>query len=141
MTETPLDTAHLVTFAHEHPLGVVATTAPDGAPEAALVDLVALDDGTLLFTAHLHARKLANLALTPHAAVVIGTSGTVSVQVEGSARTVEGEERQRLGEAFLSLQPGSRALHEDFALVAITPLWARRYDVSTRPPTVVEARW
>jgi general stress protein 26 len=134
------DLASVVAFAAAHDVAVVATVAPDGRPEAALVGIAALADGTLVFDAPDDARKVVNLRRTPHAAVVIGTEGEVSVQLEGPAAVAEGEERERLGAAYEARFPGSRALAPGFVVVAVRPEWVRVYDASVSPARVSEAR-
>lgn len=122
-------------------MGVVATTAADGRPEAALVGLAALEDGTLIFDAHLTARKIGNLRRNVRVAVVVGVTGEVSVQLEGSARIAEGVERYELGTAYNSQLPGSRALGEEFAVIAVSVEWVRVYDAGPVPPKITEADW
>ena len=135
------DPAAVAIFARQERLVVVSTVSPEGHPEAALVDIAADDEGAFFFTAHHGARKLANLCATPLAAMVIGTKGDVSLQLEGPAHKAEGEERDRLVAAFMAHYPNSFAEREDFEMVVIRPTWVRHYDASARPPTVVEVTW
>lgn len=131
----------MAAFAREERLVVVSTVTPEGLPEAALVDIAADDEGTFFFTAHHVARKLDNLRATPKAAMVIGTKGDVSLQLEGPAYVAEGEEKAHLVAAFMAHYPNSVAERPDFDMVVIRPAWVRLYDASTKPPTVVEASW
>ncbi len=133
------DLASVIAFAARHDVAVVATVTPEGWPEAALVGIAALADGTLVFDAPDDARKVENLRRTPRAAVVIGTEGEVSVQLEGPAAVAEGEERERLGAAYEARFPGSRALLPGFVVVAVRPDWVRVYDASVSPARVSEA--
>jgi general stress protein 26 len=135
------DRASVAAFARQERLVVVSTVTPEGHPEAALVDIGADDEGTFFFTAHNVARKLDNLRATPKAAMVIGTTGDVSLQLEGHAHVAEGEEKAHLVEALMAHYPNSVAERPDFEMVAIRPTWVRLYDASTKPPTVVEAAW
>ena len=57
MDSAPLRT--LVETVRREGRGVLATTAPDGAPEAALVGVAVLDDGTLIVNAPSSARTVA----------------------------------------------------------------------------------
>jgi general stress protein 26 len=137
----PDDTAAFAAFVREHGRGVVATASASGAPEAALVGIAALDDGALIFDTYADSRKAANLRHDDRVAVVVGTEGDVSVQIEGTATITVGEERERHGATYNAQFPGSRALDPDFAVVVVRPEWVRVYDASTRPPVVTEARW
>jgi pyridoxine/pyridoxamine 5'-phosphate oxidase len=137
----PRNPAAVAAFARAERLVVVSTVSPSGEPEAALVDIAADDEGAFFFNAYKTARKLDNLRANPRAAMVIGTRGEVSLQFEGPAYVAEGEERTYFAAAHVAHYPGSRAEHEDFEMVVIRPAWVRRYDASTRPPTVVEVTW
>lgn len=115
---------------------VLATTAPDGAPEAALVGVAALDDGTLIVNAPSSARKVAHLRSEPRAALVIGAGAVRSLQVEGRALLLEGDDRATLGAAYDAQFPGSRSLTDGFIVIAIRPEWMRDYDVAREPRAI-----
>lgn len=132
----------LARFVRDQRRGVVATVSAAGHPEAALVGLTALDDGTLIFDSHQSFRKVANLQAASTVAVVVGLDGQVSVQVEGTARiAVAPDERRALAGAYLDQFPGAQVMHEEFVVIAVRPKWVRVYDASSDPATVVEARW
>ena len=76
-----MDRVELVAFVRAHGLGVVATSGPDGAPEAALVGLAATDDGELLFDTAVGSRKHANLVERPRVALVVGWDDEVTLQI------------------------------------------------------------
>jgi general stress protein 26 len=139
-TPDPHDPASIARFVDGVGCGVVATVAAGGAPEAALVGLAALDDGTLIFNTPDAARKVDNLRAAPRVAVVV-TREDVSVQLEGSATLVEGAELDRYGHAYAHRFPGSRAFADGFLVVAVRPDWVRVYDAGIRPAQVVEAVW
>ena len=141
MTLDPEDRAAIAAYVREEGRGIVATVTPGGEPEAALMGITALDDGTLLFNVVPWARKLDSLKAQGRVAVVVGTAGPMSVQFEGPAVITEGEEAERLAAEFERLMPGSRSRYEGYALVVVRPSWLRVYDVSHRPPLVAEARW
>ncbi|NTV39468.1 MAG: pyridoxamine 5'-phosphate oxidase family protein [Demequinaceae bacterium] len=140
-TIDPSDRAAVAAFARSERLVVVSTVSPSGEPEAALVDIAADDDGTFFFAAFHAARKLVNLRANPKAAMVIGTRGDVSIQLEGPAFVPEGEEKAHFVAAHLAHYPTSHAAHEDFEMVVIRPTWVKHYDASTRPPAVSVATW
>lgn len=141
MSLDPSNPAEIAAYVREEGLAVVATVTPDGEPEAALVGITALDDCTLIFNVVPWARKLANLALSGRAAVVVGTTAPVSVQFEGAAVITSGTEAAHYAAEFERLMPGSKSRYEGYEVVVVRPEWLRVYDVSHRPPLVVEARW
>jgi len=141
MTIDPADRAAVVAFIRSEGRGVIATVDALGHPEAALIVIAALDDGTLIFDSPTDSRKVPNLAGNADVAIVIGTTGDISLQLEGSAWTASGAERVTYGEAYNAQFPGSRALQDDFSVVAVDVAWLRLYDASSTPGTVLEARW
>lgn len=141
MSLDPSDRTAVAAFVRSEARAVVATSSTDGAPEAALVGAAALDDGTLIFDAPAHTRKIANMRGHARVAVVVGLCGDVSIQLEGEARVTEGAERDRLGRLYNAQLPGSHALDAGFAVVAVRPDWVRVYDVSGESPRVAETTW
>jgi len=137
----PNERDSVVAFLRVQGRGVVATVSPEGLPEAALVGLVALDDGSILFNTFASSRKVVNLRARPSIAVVVGTAGDVTLQIEGTASIATPARQTALAEEFLRHAPGSRVYDDGFALVAITPEWVRCYDASAAPSVSVEARW
>jgi len=97
-------------------------------------------DGTI-FDALAGARKLANIDLNDRVAVVIGGSGGVSIQVEGSERVVVNDERRHYEEIYASQFPESRVSQPTFEVVVVTPAWVRRYDATTEAPNCDLAQW
>ncbi|GAB3381351.1 pyridoxamine 5'-phosphate oxidase family protein [Amycolatopsis echigonensis] len=133
-----LSLAGFTSFVRANPLGVVATAAPNGHPEAALVSFAVTPDGSLLFNAQLTTRKVANLRANPRTAVVIGCTGAISVQAEGAAVIESGAARREAGQVYLEQFPGCRALDEAFALIRLVPDWLRSYDASVESARVSE---
>ncbi|MFB7892078.1 pyridoxamine 5'-phosphate oxidase family protein [Microbacterium sp. NPDC056044] len=140
MAFDPRDVPEFVAFVRAEAQGIVATVSPSGAPEAALVGIAALDDGTLVFDTLVGSRKAENLRHDHRIAVVIGTDG-VSVQIDGFGTIVHGTLREEYGGAYNAQFPGSRALDPAFAVVVVRPAWVRVYDASADPAHVTEARW
>jgi len=137
----PNERESVVAFLRDQGRGVVATVSAEGLPEAALVGLVTLDDGSIVFNTFASSRKVANLRARPSIAVVVGTSGEVTVQIEGTASIATPDRRASLSEEFLRHAPGSRVHDAGFALVVVTPEWVRCYDASATPSVSAEARW
>lgn len=130
----------LVTAVREAGLGVLATVSAQGAPAAALVGLVPTPEGEIVLNTPGASLKATHLAGEPRVALVIGT-GPRSIQVEGTAELVQGEARRRYERVLLTRFSPERVLDPLWAVVVVRPVWARRYDVSTHPATVLEADW
>jgi general stress protein 26 len=85
----------LLEFIRGHSLAVLATVAPSGAPEAAVVGFVVTDDLELFFDTLESTRKIANLRRDPRMAFVIGWDDERTVQYEGLADEPRGAELER----------------------------------------------
>lgn len=131
----------MATFVRSCRLAVVATVDPSQRPEAALVSIAALDDGTLIYDTKLNSRKVENLGLNAGVAVVVGWSDNLCLQIEGVADIAVGHERAHYGTEYVRQLPGSRALDDEFAVVTIRPAWVRVYDARKDPPLIEEAHW
>lgn len=140
MPNDSITRAEFVEFARANELSVVATTDSAGNPEAALVNIAVTDDAEILFNTKVAARKTGNIAGNARVALVVGT-GAVSIQVEGVADILSGEQRQAYAQTFQQLLPRSRALTDDFALVRLTPQWLRYLDVRPDSFRLVESSW
>jgi len=130
-----MDLAELVSFVRARALAVVATCGPDGGPEAALVDVAATDAGEIVFDTSVRSRKYRNIQVSPQVALVVGWDDEVSVQCEGSADVLAGDERERVLRTYVEQYPDrlERAHNPGRALVRIRPLWIRHTDY--RPAT------
>ncbi len=137
----PDDRAAIAAFVRTHGLAVVATTDGSGRPQAALVGVAALEDGTLIFDSLVDSRKVENLRANPSIAVVAGLSGGVSIQLEGTATVCSGDDRVTFGNAYNAQHPGSRALDPRFAVITIAVTWVRVYDATAAPAVVAERTW
>jgi Pyridoxamine 5'-phosphate oxidase len=123
--------------------GVIATTAKDGAPEAALVGLAVASNLEIIFDTFDTSRKVENLRHEKRAAAVILCEGEVSVQCDGIARLLVGSDLEHCKAAYFSVWPDGveRENWPGIAYVAIRPLWMRYSDFGKSPPEVAEFRF
>lgn len=120
-----------VDFVRSHAAAVVATTADDGTPQAALIGVTATDLGEVVFDTSASSRKFANLSARPRVALVIGWGDSwTTLQVEGVAEVVPQEDRVRCEAPYFELYPegAERAQHADIVLVRVLPRWLRLSD-------------
>ena len=130
-------------FIEAQPLAVVATLGPDGAPQAALVGIALTDSFELVFDSVDSSRKIGNLRGDQRVAVAIG--GTMqderTVQVDGIADEPQGDEGERIRDAYFRRWPDGRdrVSWAGITHVRITPRWLRFSDWNAAP--VVVAEW
>ncbi len=125
----------LVDFVRTHGGGVVATNAPGACPESAWVNLVADDDGRLVFGTNTASRKFANLGADPRVSLVVVSGTGQEYQLEGEAVVLAGEPARAAAGLLESRHPGSGG-HDPAAtrLVEVTVGWVRFVDVAVDPP-------
>lgn len=126
-----LDAAQ-ITFVREAAIGVVASVAPDGEPQAATVKMTADACGAVLFATLRTSRKATNLQADPRFAIVVQQPGA-SLQIEGTVEEPRGPEAATAREQYLAEFPEEveRAHGEEFALLRAIPTWARMTDYRT----------
>jgi hypothetical protein len=118
--------------------GVVATTSPDGKPEAALMDLAVLPDLTIVFETTDQTRKFANLRADPRIAIVVGWVGSETLQCDGVAELTEGRALEDAQRDYFSTFPEKLA-HRDWPgnhYFRVRPVWVRFSNY--HPPRTVE---
>lgn len=120
-------------------LGVVATVAANGEPQAATVGIAVGDALELVFDTLATTRKFANLVREPRVAVVMG-AGELTVQLEGRADVPAGDERKRVQDIYFATWPDGRerAAWPNIAWVRIRPTWVRVSDFAANPPAIRE---
>ncbi|HEY6038351.1 MAG TPA: pyridoxamine 5'-phosphate oxidase family protein [Kofleriaceae bacterium] len=129
----------LVELLRRFRLGVVATVAANGEPQAATVGIAVGDALELVFDTLATTRKFANLVREPRVAVVMG-AGELTVQLEGRADVPAGDERKRVQDIYFATWPDGRerAAWPNIAWVRIRPTWVRVSDFAANPPAIRE---
>jgi PPOX class probable F420-dependent enzyme len=130
-----MDRETLVQFVRARGLAVLATTAPDGSPQAAVVGVAATADGDIVFDTTRDSRKFANLIREPRVALVIGSDwdDERTVQLEGTAAEIPPDD-PAVAAYYQQFPSGhERAEWPEIVYVRIRPRWARYSDY--RPDT------
>ena len=129
----------LVELLRRFRLGVVATVAGNGEPQAATVGIAVGDALELVFDTLSTTRKFANLVREPRVAIVMG-EGELTVQIEGRADVPVGDERKRVQDIYFATWPDGRerAAWPNIAWVRIRPTWVRVSDFAANPPAIRE---
>jgi pyridoxine/pyridoxamine 5'-phosphate oxidase len=121
---------------------VVSTVNESGAPEAALMGFAVTDENEIVFDTLASSRKVVNLADNPAAALVIGWDDDISLQIEGLARRLVGDDLASAKAAYFRQWPDGRARETwpDIAYVVVKPKWIRYSNYAAGPPVVEEFR-
>jgi PPOX class probable F420-dependent enzyme len=132
--------AELVAFLDRHRLGVLASVAADGAPQAAVVGVAVSDGLELVFDTLGPSRKAANLRRDGRAALVIGWDEEQTVQLEGVADEPAGAELARLKQVYFAAFPDgpTRESWPGITYFRVRPTWVRYSDFRGAEPVIVE---
>lgn len=120
----------LLRFLQHHRLGVIATTAPNGDPQSAVVGIAVTDRLEIVFDTLSSTRKCRNLRNLSKISVVVGWDQETTVQCEGLADEPSGTELERLKKCYFSGYPDGvdRQSWTGITYFRIKPAWARYSD-------------
>lgn len=128
----------LYEFINKRKLGVIATVAPGGQPEVAVMEVAVTKDLELIIDTSNTTRKYANLKKNPRVAVAFGWEAQDTVQYEGVAQELTVKAREKYRRIFLTKHPDAKKWDADPTTMyfKITPAWIR-YTAMDQEPWVV----
>jgi general stress protein 26 len=128
--KAPMTRAELLSFIRRHRYAVQASTARDGAPQAAVVGVAVTDDLQLVFDTLGTSRKAQNLRRDPRIAFVVGWDEEQTVQLEGVADEPTGAELARIKRTYFDAFPDGpeREQWPDITYFRARLSWARYSD-------------
>lgn len=127
-------------FIKQHDLMLLATSVDDH-PEAAVVEFGEIaEKGLIIFDTLATSRKYKNLQTNPRVAAVIGWNDSVTVQLEGEAVELSGQECEEAKTAYFAKNPRAKKWEnrENIAYFAIKINWMRYSDLNTDPWLIEE---
>jgi len=134
------DPSDVIEFVKRHLYAVQASTAANGAPQAALV--VANDDLELFFDTFESTRKSANLDRDRRIAFVIGggAGDERTVQYEGVVDVPKGTDLERFQQQYFAAFPDSQRRRgiPGIRYYRVSPRWVRFSNFNLTPPLVEE---
>ena len=130
-----MDKNELLDFIKKHDLMLLSTMSEAGKPQAAVVEFGELDDLSLIFDTLQTSRKYRNLQHSKGVAVVIGWDDNITVQIEGTAHELSGDELEQAKQTYFIKNPRAKkwANKENIAYFIIKPTWARYSDLNRDP--------
>lgn len=138
-----VDNQQLYDFMNEHPLMAVSSLGSEGQPQSAVVGFGQTKDLEIIFGTRQSNRKTQNIVNDSRVSVVIGWDKNGTVQYEGNAQLLSGEEAGIYVEIYFTKNPMARQYNRDpdQRYFLVKPTWIRYTDVSTGPWTVQEAEF
>jgi general stress protein 26 len=121
----------LYNFIRQYNLAVISTLSKDNKPEAALVGFAVSRDLEIVFDSVKTSRKYKNLLQNPSVAVVIGWDNETTVQYEGTATELSGDNAAYYKEIYFEVYKDGRERDKTWPHIVhfkITPKWIRYSD-------------
>jgi general stress protein 26 len=128
----------LVEYMGRHKYAVQASVTATGDPQAAVIGIAVTEDGALVFDTLEATRKCQNLRQHPRVALVIGTEGPATVQLEGTVDEPTGAELDRLKRVYFERFPDGREREAwpGITYFRVRPTWVRHSDFSGPNPVI-----
>lgn len=135
-----MNKGQLIEFIQGETYAVLSSINAAGKPESALVGIAVTAELELIFDSMKTTRKYANLCARPAVSFVVGCSGDQTLQFEGIAAELTGDELRRYKPVyFAKFKDGpSRENGPAICYFAVKPKWIRFSDYGETPPLVTE---
>jgi pyridoxine/pyridoxamine 5'-phosphate oxidase len=132
--------ADLHRFIAQCKLGVLSTLAETGAPQSALVGIAITPNLEIVFDTVKTSRKYPNLIARHRCSFVIGWAGEQTVQYEGEAAELQGQELKRRQAVYFQAWPECRThlAWPGIVYFVVRPRWIRYSDFDQNPPLIQE---
>ncbi|HLN01142.1 MAG TPA: pyridoxamine 5'-phosphate oxidase family protein [Bryobacteraceae bacterium] len=137
-----MNEADVHSFLAKCKLGVLGTTGPRGAPQAALIGIAVTEKLEIVFDTVKSSRKYPNLIARHACSFVIGGwgAGEQTVQYEGEAEELKSPELERYQEIYFKayLDGPARMSWPGIVYFVVRPTWIRYSDFDQNPPLIRE---
>jgi general stress protein 26 len=138
-----MDIEEVYRFMSGEQLAVLSTVSAEEQPEAALVGFAVTKELELIFDTVKESRKYPNLKRNPRMAWVIGCTTEVSVQYEGVAEELEGEDLTKYKKTYFAkfLDGPARESWPGITYFVVRPKWVRFCDYNPATRRIEEMRF
>jgi general stress protein 26 len=130
-------------FMKQERLAVLATVAEGGQPQAALMGMAVTPELEIVFDTVKSSRKYSNLKNHPRVAWVVGCTTEISVQYEGFAEELVGEEMAKYKKTYFAAFPDGPAREgwPGITYFVVRPTWVRYCDYHPDSRRIEEQRF
>lgn len=118
----------------------VISTIGDPAPQSAVIEFGSTEELEIIFDTYTTSRKYQNLQKNPNVTFVIGWDENITVQYEGVAKELTGEEKKTYQKIYWQKNPEAQRWEsrEGITYFKATPRWIRYSDLNQDPWDVQE---
>jgi len=138
-----VDLAEVYRFMNEQRLAVLATVNSAGQPEAALMGYAVTPELEIIFDTVKTSRKYPNLKQNPRVAWVIGCVSEITVQYEGVAEELTGEDLVKYKKTYFAAFPDGPARESwtGITYFVVRPSWVRYCDYNPQTRRIEEMKF
>lgn len=125
-------------FMARQKLGVLSSLGADYTPQSALVGIAVTPELEIVFDTVKSSRKYGNLVARPACSFAIGWEGEQTVQYEGLAQELAGQDLERCQQVYFAAWPDGPARLSWTGIVyfVVRPTWIRYSDFDQNPPLI-----
>ena len=130
----------ILDFIKRNKLMVISTINPQGIPQSAVLEFGETDNLEIIFDTFNTARKYRNLKHNQNISLVIGWDENITVQYDGEAIELEGEELKRYKKFYFKKNPEAQRWEkrQGIRYFKTLPKWVRYSDLNKDPWEVIE---
>lgn len=129
-------------FIAKNNLAVISTINSQGKPESAVLEFGDTDELELIFDTDDTSRKYQNLKQNKNTSFVIGWDENITVQYEGEAIELEGDELEKYKQVYFKKNPEAQKWENEKGVTyfKVKPGWMRYSDLSKDPWEIFEIK-
>ncbi len=131
----------ILDFIKKQKLAVISTVV-GGKPESAVLEFGETDKLELIFDTFTSSRKYKNLQTNKNVSFVIGWDENITVQYEGMAEELIGEEAKKYKQEYWTKNPKAKRWEtkEGITYFRVIPTWIRYSDLNKDPWDIFEIK-
>lgn len=131
----------ILEFIKKQKLAVLSTINSRGKPQSAVLEFGDTDKLEIIFDTFPDARKYKNLKQNKHVSLVIGWDDNITVQYEGKASELEGEELEKYKKEYFRKNPKAKKWDaRGVKHFKVSPTWIRYSDLNKDPWDIFEIK-
>ena len=138
------DKKFIYNFVHKQRIATLATVDHSNKPEASVIEFGDTPELEIIFdTLSKTYRKYKNLKKNPAVAMVIGWEDNITVQYEGTAREISGEEAEKYKNIFFEKTPEAKKwdINPEIRYFVVKPKFVRYADYDGKPYKIIELKF
>ena len=122
----------ILDFIKKHKISVISTVNSQNRPEAAVIEFGETDNHELIFDALENSRKVQNIKQNNQVAFVVGWDDNITIQYEGEAFELLGDELEKYKKIYFSKNPNAQKWEnvEGTKFFKVIPKWIRYSDLN-----------